>query len=159
MMPVIQLLDTVWRSWNGIPDANQILALEILNELVNDLAESSRDFVSEMRNGQVLYEDAMQQLHAAEWDVDDDDDEGPDNLKGWLDDNLGVHYTINEDLDIVGVVICVDWGGPNIYVDTLQRVVRGYWGLDEHSVPLSEDICESIDDWAQDRMERAIASR
>lgn len=75
MMPVIQLLDTVWRSWNGIPDANQILALEILNELVNDLAESSRDFVSEMRNGQVLYEDAMQQLHAAEWDVDDDDDE------------------------------------------------------------------------------------
>lgn len=93
---------------------------------------------------------------------DDDDDEGPegpDNLKDWLDDNLGVHYTINEDLDIVGVVICVGWGGPNIYVDTLQRVVRGYWGLDEHTVPLSDDICESIDDWAQDRMERAIASR
>lgn len=90
---------------------------------------------------------------------DDDDDEDPDNLKDWLDDNLGVHYTINEDLDIVGVVICVDWGGPNIYVDTLQRVVRGYWGLDEHSVPLSEDLCESIDDWAQDRMERAIALR
>lgn len=90
---------------------------------------------------------------------DDDDDEDPDNLKDWLDDNLGVHYTINEDLDIVGVVICVGGGGPNIYVDTLQRVVRGYWGHDEHSVPLSKDICESIDDWAQDRMERAIALR
>ena len=90
---------------------------------------------------------------------DDDDDEDPDNLKDWLDDNLGVHYTINDDLDIVGVVICVDWGGPNIYVDTLQRVVRGYWGLGEHTVPLSEDLCESIDDWAQDKLERAIASR
>lgn len=75
MMPVIQLLDAVWRSWNGIPDANQILALEILGELVDDLIESSRDFVGEMRNGQVLCEDAMQQLRAAEWDVDDDEDD------------------------------------------------------------------------------------
>ena len=90
---------------------------------------------------------------------DDDDDEDPDNLKDWLDDNLGVHYTINEDLDVLGVVICVDWGGPNIYVDTLQEVVRGYWGFDEHSVPLSDDLCESIDEWAQDKLERAIASR
>lgn len=90
---------------------------------------------------------------------DDDDDEDPDNLKDWLDDNLGVHYTVNDDLDVIGVVICVAWGGPNIYVDTLQGVVRGYWGLDEHSVPLSEDLIESIDEWAQDKMERAIASR
>lgn len=92
-------------------------------------------------------------------DYDEDPDDDPDNLKDWLDDNMGVHYTINDDLDVVGVVICVDWGGPNIYVDTLQRVVRGYWGLDEYSVALSEDLCESIDDWAQDRLERAIASR
>ena len=94
-----------------------------------------------------------------DYDEDPDDDEDPDNLKDWLDDNLGIHYTINEDLDVVGVVICVDWGGPNIYVDTVQKVVRGYWGLDEHSVALSEDLCESIDEWAQDKLERAIASR
>lgn len=75
MMPVVQLLDSVWRSWNGIPDANQILALEILGELVDDLIESSRDFLAEMQNGQVLYADAMQQLRAAEWDIDDDDDD------------------------------------------------------------------------------------
>ena len=85
-------------------------------------------------------------------------------LKDWLDDNMGVHYTINDDLDVVGVVILVARGGPTI-VDTLQRVVRGYRSfdehsvLDEHSVPLSKELCESIDDWAQDRMERAIASR
>ena len=90
---------------------------------------------------------------------DDDYDEDPDNLKDWLDDNLGVHYTVNEDLDVIGVVVCVAYGGPNIYVDTLQEVVRGYWGLDKHSVPLSDDLCESIDEWAQDKLERAIASR
>lgn len=75
MLPVIQLLDATWRSWNGMADTNQILALEVLGQLVDDLVESARDFISEMRNGQVLYEDAMQQLRAAEWDVDDDEDD------------------------------------------------------------------------------------
>lgn len=93
MMPVVQLLDAVWRSWNGIPDTNQILALEILGELVDDLVESARDFIGEMRNGQVLYADAMQQLHAAEWDVDDDDDDyylpfGDHNGQTSIDDDL-----------------------------------------------------------------------
>lgn len=75
MMPVIQLMDAVWRSWNGMADANQLLALEVLGQLVDDLVESARDFLGEMRNGQVLYEDAVRQLHVAEWDIDDDDDD------------------------------------------------------------------------------------
>ena len=75
MLPVIQLLDATWRAWNGMADSNQILALEVLGQLVDDLVESARDFISEMRNGQVLYEDALQQLRAAEWDVDDDEDD------------------------------------------------------------------------------------
>ena len=75
MLPVIQLLDATWRGWNGMADSNQILALEVLGQLVNDLVESARDFLSEMRNGQVLYADAMRQLHTAQWDVDDDDDD------------------------------------------------------------------------------------
>lgn len=75
MMPVIQLLDATWRSWNGMADANQLLALEVLGQLIDDLVESARDFLSEMRNGQVLYEDAVRQLHVAEWDIDDDDDD------------------------------------------------------------------------------------
>lgn len=55
--------------------------------------ESARDFISEMQNGQVLYEDAMQQLRAAEWDVDDDDDDdylpfGDHNGQASIDDDL-----------------------------------------------------------------------
>lgn len=91
MLPVVQLLDAIWKGWNGIPDSNQIVALEILDELVNDLTESARDFLAEMQNGQVLYEDAMQQLRAAEWDVDDDDDDylpfGDHNGQASIDDD------------------------------------------------------------------------
>lgn len=91
MMPVIQLLDATWRSWNGMADSNQILALEVLGQLVDDLVESARDFLSEMRNGQVLYEDAVRQLHVAEWDIDDDDDDylpfGDHNGQASMDDD------------------------------------------------------------------------
>lgn len=75
MAPVVQLMDSIWKGWNCIPTANQRLALEILGELVNDLADASRDFIAEMQNGQVIYEDAMHRIQMAEWDVDDDDDD------------------------------------------------------------------------------------
>lgn len=80
MMPVIRLMDAVWRAWNGMADANQVLALEILNELVNDLVESSHDFISEMRNGQVIYEDVMRQVDLAEMAFADDNDDEDDYL-------------------------------------------------------------------------------
>lgn len=44
-----------------------------------------------------------------------------------------------------GVRLLVAYGGPNIWVDTVNGEVRGYWGGDECRVWLDRDACDAID--------------
>lgn len=44
-----------------------------------------------------------------------------------------------------GVRLLVACGGPNIWVDTVNGEVRGYWGCDEARVWLNRDACGALD--------------
>lgn len=52
-----------------------------------------------------------------------------------------------------GVRLMVAYGGPNIYVDTVNGEVVGYWGGDEASVWLDRDACNAIDNAEIERLE------
>jgi hypothetical protein len=59
--------------------------------------------------------------------------------------NLGIKIITSLDgSEYYGAEICVAWGGPNIYIETRDSYVRGYWG-DEVSVPLSYKARDAID--------------
>lgn len=67
-----------------------------------------------------------------------------------FDDILDIKYILDSDRCLMGVRICVAWGGPNIYIDTLHNCVEGYWGRDNASVPLEYGVAEAIDSYFED---------
>jgi|SaaInl8_200m_RNA_FD_contig_111_136380_length_765_multi_4_in_0_out_0_2 hypothetical protein len=64
-----------------------------------------------------------------------------DYLEGILD----INYIISSDKQYIGAKICVAFGGPNIYIDTQEQVVYGYWGRDRAVLSYINDII-GIDD-------------
>lgn len=50
---------------------------------------------------------------------------------------------------LIGVRILVAFGGPNIYIDTFDGAVRGYWGGTQ-SYPLSDNVVDTINDYFED---------
>ena len=49
----------------------------------------------------------------------------------YLDDVLDIMYIVGSDGTYYGAEIMVTFGGPNIYVETRDNTVRGYWGGDK----------------------------
>ena len=60
------------------------------------------------------------------------DEEQPEDFTpsgyDYLDDVLDIKYIVGSDGSYYGAEILVGFGGPNIYVETRDRTVRGYWG-------------------------------
>lgn len=81
---------------------------------------------------------------------EDCDDEGRyEDLYAYLfDDNFGIKIITDLDGgDLYGAEICVAWGGPNIYINTRDAYVEGYWGSTEVKVPFSYNARDMIDDY------------
>lgn len=73
------------------------------------------------------------------------------NLYDYFADCLDIEYRVGSDRDeIRSVQILVAWGGPNIYIDTATKAVELYWWGDCASYPISYDVCNEIDEWAQE---------
>ena len=67
------------------------------------------------------------------------------DLYSYFSDALDVEYTISGRGDYLGSRIAVALGGPNIYVDTREGYVKGYWGCDREEAWIPSEICEEID--------------
>lgn len=50
---------------------------------------------------------------------------------------------------LIGVRVLVAFGGPTIYIDTFDGVVRGYWGGTQ-SYPLNYNVVDTINDYFED---------
>lgn len=76
-----------------------------------------------------------------------DEDGTPLDLDTYLSENLDMRFTVDDELDYLGASITMVWGGPNVYLDTMGRCVKGYWGGDEVTVPIPSHVLELVDDW------------
>ena len=45
----------------------------------------------------------------------------------YLHNALDIEYTVSSKFDYLGARVCVAFGGPNIYIDTRYKIVRGSW--------------------------------
>lgn len=63
----------------------------------------------------------------------------------WFNDCLDVDYVVDSALDYRGVRVCVAWGGPSIYIDTMQKKVLLYWWTDYAEYELASEVVEEID--------------
>ena len=84
-------------------------------------------------------------------EVSDVEDYDTLSLYDYLSDILDVTYTVEADRRTVrGVSILVAWGGPNIYIDTMDGDVKLYWGGTQARYPIRSDVRDALDDWAQE---------
>lgn len=67
------------------------------------------------------------------------------DLYSYFSDVLDIEYTISGRGDYLGARIAVALGGPNIYIDTREGYVKGYWGTDREEAWIPSEICEEID--------------
>lgn len=67
------------------------------------------------------------------------------DLYTYFADALDIEYTISSRGDFLGARIAVALGGPNVYVDTREGYVKGYWGTDRAEAWIPSEICEEID--------------
>lgn len=85
---------------------------------------------------------------------DDYDEDRYIDLERYLEDNYGVKLIVDlPDKHLYGAEICMAWGGPNIYIETRDSYVRGYWGCDTVQVPLRYSVSETINDIVDEWME------
>ena len=105
-------------------------------EKVEALADEGKLYDSE--TGEMIDRDDLE-------DPNDYDENRYQSLYDYIADNLGIKIITSLDgSEYFGAEICVAWGGPNIYIETRDSYVRGYWG-DEVSVPLSRKASDAID--------------
>lgn len=98
---------------------------------------------------QMLYEqckDIAETLEKLEpngfWTEETEDEES----EFYFDDVYNVDYVWRHRVGLIGVRIMVAFGGPNIWVDTFEGYVCGYWG-GEAKYPLSYKVCDAINDY------------
>lgn len=79
-----------------------------------------------------------------------DDDEDDEDGEYYFDDVYNTDYVFRSGVGFVGVCIMVACGGPNIYIDSYNEEVAGYWGRDEVHYPISGDVADRITDAFED---------
>lgn len=82
--------------------------------------------------------------------IKDDDffefeDENDENGIYYFDDTYNIDYVWRLGYGLIGVRVMVACGGPNIWVDTFEKTVHGYWGGYEAIAYLTDDCCEKIE--------------
>ena len=68
----------------------------------------------------------------------------------FLDYILDIRRTqalINGKWETLGYEFCVRYGGPNVYLDTEQGIVKGYWGGEKFVIKCSDkDFLEKLEE-------------
>lgn len=99
-----------------------------------DFRKSLEDIANEITR---LYYDSNLYVHE-----DEDDDSSEEYY--YFDENYNLDYIWRERYGLMGVRVMIACGGPNIWVDSFNEEVVGYWGASEIHVSLPRDVCYSI---------------
>jgi len=72
----------------------------------------------------------------------DEDDKKHWQLSGhsYLEHVYDIKYIVDSDGSYYGAELLVAGGGPNIYVDTRNMEVQGYWGCDRVNISFRDEI-------------------
>lgn len=76
--------------------------------------------------------------------VDEETDEEGD---WYFEDTYNIDYIWRLGYGLIGVRIMVACGGPNIWIDTMEEAVCGYWGTDVYKAYLTTACNNAITDY------------
>lgn len=84
------------------------------------------------------------------YEVNDVDDFEQLYISDYLDDILDIDFTVNRYKEYQSCLICIGWGGPNIYIDTEDAYIKLYWGSTREQYPIRYATRDDIDEWAEE---------
>ena len=67
-------------------------------------------------------------------------------MNEYLEDVYNVDVTCSLSKEYRGASICIAYGGPNIYIDTMTHRLELYWGSDTEYLWLEDDIINEVND-------------
>ena len=76
----------------------------------------------------------------------DADEMEPYTIYDYFEDALDVEYIVGSDRTYRGVRVMVACGGPNIFVDTMEKAVTLFWWTDRARYYLSSDAVDAVDE-------------
>lgn len=111
-------------------------------ELIDDMNKTAESIIEDLKGfADGKYLDIMTRKFVKK------DAPNTETLYEYLTDNCGIRYTVDQDLDYVGCRICMGWGGPNIYLDTMNNEITGYWGYsNEVHIPVDKNLIDMVDE-------------
>lgn len=68
------------------------------------------------------------------------------SIYDYLNDVLDIEYIVSGSLDYLGCEICLAYGGPGIYLNTREQVIKGRWWGDKTDYMLNNDLCNAVDE-------------
>ena len=71
---------------------------------------------------------------------------GASDIYEYFEDCLDVEYTIDSRGNYLGVCVWITLGGPSVWVDTRDRVVKLAWGSERAEWGISSDVANQIDE-------------
>lgn len=86
----------------------------------------------------------VRRYHDSNLYVHEDENDDSSEEYYYFDENYNLDYIWRERYGLMGVRVMIACGGPNIWVDSFNEEVIGYWGASEIHVPLPRDVCYSI---------------
>lgn len=69
----------------------------------------------------------------------------------YLNDMLDIQYIVNSESEYLGARILIAFGGPNIWINTLNNTVEGYWWGDTFITHFDDEL--GVDEVAREMWE------
>lgn len=89
-------------------------------------------------------------LHVLDGEAYDEEEEMEYTLGDYLVDALDVDYRISSSGECIGARVWVQLGGPTVWVDTEEALVKGAWGTDKAAMPIPYDAAQEVQEYAWD---------
>ena len=114
-----------------------------MSDTLTEMTENCQTIANNITNGIVITEDNIEDYQ--------DEDNGTSYELGdevtaseYLNDCFDISYSVTQALDYKDGIVTVALGGPNIFINTQNNEVEGYWGSERVSIPFNDNM--GIDD-------------
>ena len=99
--------------------------------------------------------DTLENIYEDGFVIENEGDEY--DVQYYFDDDIyNLDYVWRRGYGLIGMRIMVACGGPNIWIDTMEGAVCGYWGTDVYKAYLTTACVDAINDYFAEYAKEAI---
>ena len=110
--------------------------------MIRRIEECKDDFERDFFRSLQSTADELQRIYE---EKETNDDGEIMTFNDYFDDYLDVNFLVNRNKEYKSASICITLGGPNVYIDTDDSYVKGYWGGTVIWIPFSYYVRDEID--------------